>query len=311
MIAEFGGLAQAAPSHSGEVDGGGQGVEGFVGADVGGGAFAADVLFAGLEGQDISGAAGGVGGAPHESAGHLADVLLLAAEQAEVGAAKGWRDAQGLAFAGDDVGAEMAGGAQHSHSEGVGGDDEEGAVGVGGGCQVVQVVEGAVEVGVLGDDAGGGLSDGAGGGGGGEGVNGDALGLAVGGDDLSVGRGDGVAEDDLLAAGDAAGHQDGFGQAGGAVVHSGVGDVHSVEGADHRLEFEDDLEGALGDFGLVRGVGGEELAAGHEGLDGGRHKMVVGAGAEEGGAAGQGAVAGCQIAEFALDVQFGHWGWQA
>jgi hypothetical protein len=75
-----------------------------------------------------------------------------------------------------------------------------------------------------------------------------------------------------VASGDAHGHHDGFGGAGGAVIHGGVGDLHAGELADHGLEFEDGLQGALGDLRLVGSVGGEPLAARDERVD---HQRAV------------------------------------
>ncbi len=78
---------------------------------------------------------------------------------------------------------------------------------------------------------------------------------------------DGAGDDHAVAAGDAHGHHGGLGAGGGAVVHRRVGDVHAGELADHGLELEDGLQRALRDFRLVGRVGGEELAALHDGVD--------------------------------------------
>ena len=84
-----------------------------------------------------------------------------------------------------------------------------------------------------------------------------------------------------VASGEAHGHHDGFGGAGGAVVHGGVGDLHAGELADHGLELEDGLQGALGDLRLIGRVGGEPLAARDERIDDHGAVVVVGAGAEK------------------------------
>ena len=52
---------------------------------------------------------------------------------------------------------------------------------------------------------------------------------------------------------------------------------------DLGLEFEQDLQRALRDFGLVGRVGGQELAALDQVVDGRRDMMLVGAAAEEEG----------------------------
>ena len=106
--------------------------------------------------------------------------------------------------------------------------------------------------------------------------------LGVGVDDLAVLGVHGAGDHGGVAAGDADGHHDGLGRAGGAVVHGGVGDLHAGELADHGLELEGGLEGALGDLGLVGGIGGEELAAGDDGVDEHGAVVAVDAGAEKG-----------------------------
>ena len=75
--AGLGHLFQAPGAHGGQVDRGGHGAQGLVGADVGGGLLPADVLFPGLEGEDKAPAAFGVGGLAHDAAGELAHHGLL------------------------------------------------------------------------------------------------------------------------------------------------------------------------------------------------------------------------------------------
>ena len=104
--------------------------------------------------------------------------------------------------------------------------------------------------------------------------------------------------------GDAHGHHDGLGCAGGAVVHGGVGDLHAGELADHGLELEDGLQGALRDLRLIGRVGGEQLAARDERIDDQRAVVVVGAGAEEADVAG--GVLGARRAEPVDDFALGH-----
>ena len=83
------------------------------------------------------------------------------------------------------------------------------------------------------------------------------------------------------AAGDAEGHQHRLGDGAAAVVEAGVGDVHAGELADQRLILEERLQAALAGLGLVRRVGGVELAAAGDGIDDGRDEVVVAAAAEE------------------------------
>ena len=91
----------------------------------------------------------------------------------------------------------------------------------------------------------------------------------------------GARDQHAVAAGEALGHQDGFGERGGAVVHRGVGDFLAGELAHQRLKFEDGRERALGDFGLIGSVGSEEFAALDERVGDDRTKMLVNAGAEK------------------------------
>lgn len=81
-------------------------------------------------------------------------------------------------------------------------------------------------------------------------------------DDLEIVRVDGATQDDLvlfLGRGDR--HVHGFCQRGGAVVHRCVGHIHVQQCRDQRLEFIDDLQGALRNLGLVRGICRKQLAA--------------------------------------------------
>ena len=97
-------------------------------------------------------------------------------------------------------------------------------------------------------------------------------------------------EDRLAAPGDPPRHSDRLPAGGRAVVHRGVGDVAAVEPRHLGLEFEQGLERALGDLGLVGRVAGQELAALDEMVDRGGDVVPVGAAAEE-----EGNVAGDQV----------------
>ena len=72
----------------------------------------------------------------------------------------------------------------------------------------------------------------------------------------------------------------------GTVVERGVGDLEAREARHHRLVLEQRLQHALGDFGLVRGVGGDELRPGGERPDDGGDLVVVGAAPGEADRAG-------------------------
>ncbi len=55
------------------------------------------------------------------------------------------------------------------------------------------------------------------------------------------------------------GHYDGFSAGGGTVIHRGVGDFHPGKKRDLGLELKQGLQRALGNFGLVRCVSGQEF----------------------------------------------------
>src|ERR1700694_6175555 len=94
--------------HVGQVDGGGKGAEGVVGANVGGRLLAPDVLFAGLQGEDETAPALAVEGLSDQAGGEAADELGTAGHEADVGTAEAGREAELLAFADGDVGPVLA-----------------------------------------------------------------------------------------------------------------------------------------------------------------------------------------------------------
>ena len=87
----------------------------------------------------------------------------------------------------------------------------------------------------------------------------------------------------LAAPRDPPRHRDRLPAGGRAVVHRGVGDVAAVEPRDLGLELEQALERALGDFGLIGRVAGQELAALDQVIDAGRDMVAIGAAADEEG----------------------------
>ncbi len=115
----------------------------------------------------------------------------------------------------------------------------------------------------------------------GDGVHRQAAAAGVGAHHVGVRRVDAVQEGDAVAARDVAGHEAGLGQGAGAVVHAGVGHVHGHQLADHGLELEHRLQGALADLRLVGGVGGVELRAADDVADDAGDEVAVGAGAQE------------------------------
>ena len=100
---------QAFRSQQAHVDQGAQGAESLVGADVGCGLGAADVLLSGLEGQHVAGFAVQIRGAARDAAGELADVLFAAGHDAQIGTAEGQRLAQALGLGHGHVGPHFAG----------------------------------------------------------------------------------------------------------------------------------------------------------------------------------------------------------
>ena len=101
-------LAEALAAEPGEVDRRRQRVQRLRGADVVGRLLAADVLLAGLQGEDEAAAAVDVVGFAGDPPRHPADQLLRAAEEAEGGAAEVEPVAERLPLAEGDVGAALA-----------------------------------------------------------------------------------------------------------------------------------------------------------------------------------------------------------
>ena len=99
-------------------------------------------------------------------------------------------------------------------------------------------------------------------------------------------------------------HADRFPAGGRAVVHRGIGDFAAEQPRDLALEFEQHLERALRDFGLVGRVSGEELAALDEVVDAGGDVMLVRAAAEEEGHFARDHILAREGAEMAFDRHF-------
>src|SRR5580704_7468875 len=86
------------------MNGGGEGAERLVGADVRRRLFAADVLFARSERKYETAATLGVDGLAREAAGHLADEFVARSEHADKWTTITRRQTEALAFHRDDVG---------------------------------------------------------------------------------------------------------------------------------------------------------------------------------------------------------------
>ena len=90
-----------------------------VGADIGSGFLAADVLLTGGQGEHISALAAVIDSLAYQAPRHLAHVLFAGGKDAQVGSTKRERDAQRLTFASDDICAELTGRLEQSQGGGV------------------------------------------------------------------------------------------------------------------------------------------------------------------------------------------------
>jgi hypothetical protein len=102
-------------------------------------------------------------------------------------------------------------------------------------------------------------------------------------DGLAVVRVQVAGQHRLVPPGDAVRHQHGLRRRGRAVVHRGVRHLEPRQRRHLRLELEQVLQRALGDLRLIGRVGGQELRALDQVIDGRRHVVLVGAGADEEG----------------------------
>ena len=278
------------------MDGGGGDQEPLVGADVGGRLAAADVLLAGLQRQGIARLAVEVDGAPDDAPGHLPHQVLLAAQEAGVGPARGHGDTQGLGVAAGDVcpavAAPLAGRLQQCQGHRVDHGDDQGIARLGPIRQGVHVLQHTEEVG-LGHHHGGKFALGR--------VQHrhrgvaavevepdlhhlDPLGLDDGAQRAPVARVQGTRHQHTLGLHLAVGahrHQHRLGQGRASVVEGGVGDVHAGQRRHHRLEFVEQLQGPLTGLRLVGGVGAVELAAGGDLPHRRGDVVLVGPGADE------------------------------
>ena len=112
-------------------------------------------------------------------------------------------------------------------------------------------------------------------------------------------------QDGLAALGDALGHQHGFRGRGRAIIERGIGHLHAGQQCHLGLEFEQILQGALGDFRLVGRVAGEEFGTLDQVIHGSRNMMLVRAAADkERHRAGRHVHRG-KPSDFALDLDLG------
>jgi hypothetical protein len=237
-----------------------------------------------------------VGGHPDQSTGDLPDERLPTREDAQIGAAVRKRYPERLTFAAGDVGAVRGGRCQHGERHRLDHGNEEGACRVGQAAGLRHRLEEAQEARVRDHDARDrplGVGE--------HSLESDQIGRArsrsfshqrnlvgheicaaeVRAQRLAVMRMDTAADQHTLAARGAAGHQRPFGRGRRPVVVRRGDDVHARQLAQQRLVLVDRLERALADLGLVRRVGGVELAAQEELVHDCRNEMAIGSGAEE------------------------------
>ncbi len=277
----LGQLTEALLTIDGHKDGDHHGNQCLIGADVGGRLFAADVLLAGAERQHEAALAVDVLGLADQAAGHLAQELLLAGDDAAIRSAKTNRHAKALGFQRDNIGLSRR--LDDAQRDGFGnGDDQQGTLAVNDLGDCSHVLDDPKEVGRLDQNRGGVILDG-------RLQRGqihaarlrvvveltdvDALVLRRGPQHLAVLRMHGPCHRATELVRHAAGHQHALRGTGRAVVHGGVGDLHAGKLTDHGLELKHGRERALCDLGLVGRVAGEELATLHERID--HHRTVV------------------------------------
>ncbi len=92
---------------------------------------------------------------------------------------------------------------------------------------------------------------------------------------------DGARDQNVTATGQPLGHQHGFGERGGTVVHGSVGNFLAGDLAHQSLKLEYRGERALREFGLVRRVGSEKFAALDQRIGRDGPQMLVHAGTEK------------------------------
>ena len=283
-------------TEGGDVDGGGQGAQGLVGADVARGLLATDVLLARPERHDERPAAIDVSGHAHQTAWDLPDQCLAAGQDPKVRAAVCGRDAERLPFRGGDVGAvgarcgedgeryrlyyshgQRAGGMgeardlrhrlEQAEEAGIGDDHARNwIVGVGEqpfqGREVRRAGRRTVrdERDLVGDER---------------------RAAEVGAERLAVMGMDAAAHQNPLSPRGPAAHQSRLGRGGRTVVVRGRDHVQAGQFGHKGLVFVDRLECALADLRLVGRVGGIELAPQKKLVDDRRHEMTVDTGTEE------------------------------
>ena len=250
------------------------------------------MLFARCQGEDIGKLTLNVRGRTDQAASQFSDERFVDSEEAQVWTAIGERDTKRLTIAYDDVRANLTGRGKEGKRGRICRNSNKHAFGVRGFDQRLIVDHSAKKVRVLHDHKRGVIVN----------QSGEVLQISVNTDfllvtsDCEVCYSLHVGSDDFAILGiKRAGEQhfmpfapevviskdDRFSTGGGTVVVGGVADIHAGEQADQALELKDRLERALGDLGLVGGVGRVKLAALEEVIDRGRDVVLVRASTQE------------------------------
>ena len=312
-VGRAGGALVGAPgeallAHQRQVDRRPQRAERLVRADVAHRLLAPNVLLARLQRQHEAAAALRVVRRADDAAGHFAHVLLARGHEAEVGPAERERQAEALALARHHVRAHRARRLHHAQRHRIDREHRQRADGVRRRDQSGEVVEAAEEVRVLHQHRGDGFVQ----------LRRErrAVGQPARERDLLVGdrqvrrvalehravdRVDALADQHLVAAGDAQRHHQPLEQRRAAVVERRIGRLHVGQPRDGGLVLVDRLQGALRRLRLVGRVGREELAAARQRVHRRRDEVVIEAAAAE---VGQRGILRRQAAQHLEHLQF-------
>ncbi|MNS83265.1 hypothetical protein D3C72_1170480 [compost metagenome] len=225
------------------------------GTDVGGGLLAADVLFAGLQGQAVGRVALCVDGDADQAARHRTLVGVTAGHERRMRATETERHAETLAVADHDVRTPFARGGQQGQGQQVGGHGHQAAARMHGIDQRLVVAHLAEGIRVLQQQAEGFRFQRFGRG---AHAQHDAHGLGAGAQQFQRLRVHGVVHEEgvRLRLGRTLGQGHRFSGGGGFVQQRSVGDFHAGQVGAQGLEVDQRFHAALRNLSLVRGVGG-------------------------------------------------------
>ena len=217
--------------------------------------FAADMLFARLQGQAVGLVALRIDGHAHQAARHIALEFIARGQVARVRAAETERHAEALAVADDDVGAPFARWREHGQGQQVGRDDDHGAIRMQFFHAGAVVAHDAVHARVLQQHAEAGVQrldfsrvEGAH-------LDADRLGARLHHFQGLRQHVIGDVQHVRLRLAHALDQCHRFGGGRAFVQHRGVRDAHAGQVGDHLLEVQNSFQAALRNLGLVRRVG--------------------------------------------------------